>query len=170
MAAQIRTGSPHYPTFATTTKPQMGCTRYIQRWTPRPYEFYTINISGIWYASLTSRWNKWDSCFVLSSLSLSLLTFLSVYFSLFLYFSSLPLSLISAISSCFFMITTWSISSVTPSLLCLDRNFLKGNFFRSSAITSESSISVNFFRALFSHFDISFVIVITLTHDKKLCS
>lgn len=31
MAAQTHTGSPRYPTFATTTKPQMGCIRYIQR-------------------------------------------------------------------------------------------------------------------------------------------
>lgn len=31
MAAQTRTGSPRYPTFVTTTKPQMGCIRYNQR-------------------------------------------------------------------------------------------------------------------------------------------
>lgn len=78
MAAQTRTGSPRYPTFVTTTKPQMGCIRYIQIWILRPYEFYIINISGFWYASLTSRSNKRD--FFHSFLSL----YFSISFSLFL--------------------------------------------------------------------------------------
>lgn len=78
MAAQTRTGSPRYPTFVTTTKPQMGCIRYIQIWILRPYEFYIINISGFWYASLTSRLNKRDVSFTLFSLSISLSLSLSL--------------------------------------------------------------------------------------------
>lgn len=89
MAAQTRTGSQRYPTFATTTKLRMECTRYIQRWTTRPYELYIINISGFWYASsLISKWNKRDTFFFAFSLSLSLLCLCrisSISFCLFLY-------------------------------------------------------------------------------------
>lgn len=49
MAAQNRTGSPRYPTFPMTTKPQMGCTRYTEGLNRLlPHDFYIINVSECW--------------------------------------------------------------------------------------------------------------------------